>query len=51
MPPPATSFSAPNLLPRFPVSGYASSELPKTWLVTARTMIAWAFKRKLERNS
>jgi len=37
MPPPATSFSAPNLLPRFPVSGYASSELPKTWLVTAHT--------------
>jgi len=36
MPPPATSFSAPNLLPRFPVSGYASSELPKTWLVSAR---------------
>jgi len=49
MSPPATSFSAPNLL--LPVSGYASSELPKTWLVTARTMIAWAFKRKLERNS
>jgi len=35
MSPPATSFSAPNLL--LPVSGYASSELPKTWLVTAHT--------------
>jgi hypothetical protein len=34
MPPPATSFSAPNLLPRSRFSGYASSELPKTWLVT-----------------
>jgi hypothetical protein len=31
--------------------GCASSELPKTWLVTVDAMNAWAFNRKREKGN